>query len=73
LKLPRDLSGKEVVKALSKVGFYTKRIKSTHMILRRDTPFTQVVVPNHKSIDTGTLSSILYGANLTPEEFIKLL
>jgi predicted RNA binding protein YcfA (HicA-like mRNA interferase family) len=72
-KLPRSLSGKEVVKALQKSGFYVKRQKGSHLVLRRDSPFAQIVVPEHKSIDTGTLASIIHGADLTIEEFIKLL
>jgi predicted RNA binding protein YcfA (HicA-like mRNA interferase family) len=72
-KLPRGLSGREVVKVLQSAGFNVKRQKGSHIILRRDNPFTQVVVPDHKSIDTGTLSSILNGADLSVEEFIDLL
>ena len=72
-KLPRSLSGKTVIKALNKVGFYVKRQKGSHIVLRRNIPYSQVVVPDHKSIDTGTLASILDGANLTTEEFIALL
>ena len=72
-KLPRGLSGKKVVKALEKAGFYFKRQKGSHIVLRRDTPFAQVIVPDHKNIDTGTLSSILDGASLSIEDFIKLL
>lgn len=72
-KLPRGLSGREVVRALGKVGFYSKRQKGSHIVLRRDEPFAQVIVPDHDSIDTGTLASILDGANISNEEFIKLL
>ena len=72
-KLPRGLSGREVVKALEKAGFYIKRQKGSHIVLRRDNPFAQVVVPDHKSIDTGTLASILDGADLSVEDFIKLI
>ncbi len=72
-KLPRGLSGKEVIRALGKAGFYIKRRKGSHIVLRRDRPFTQVVVPDHKSIDTGTLDSILDGANLSVDKFIMLL
>lgn len=71
-KLPRYLSGEEVVKALRKAGFYFKRQKGSHIILRRDNPFAQVVVPNHKNVDTGTLANILDGAGLSVEEFINL-
>ena len=70
-KLPRGMSGKEIIKALQKNGFYVKRQKGSHIILRRDNPFAQVVVPDHKSIDTGTLASILDGAGLSTDEFIK--
>jgi predicted RNA binding protein YcfA (HicA-like mRNA interferase family) len=72
-RLPRGLSGKKVIKVLEKAGFYVKRRKGSHIVLRRDSPFAQVVVPDHKSIDTGTLDSILDGASLSTEEFIKLL
>jgi predicted RNA binding protein YcfA (HicA-like mRNA interferase family) len=72
-KLPRSLSGKAVVKALKKAGFNVKRQKGSHIILRRDVPFAQVVVPDHKRLDTGTLANILDGANLTVEDFLELL
>ncbi len=72
-RLPRSMSGKEVVQALEKAGFYTKRQKGSHIVLRRDNPFAQVVVPDHKSVDTGTLASILDGADLSVEDFIKLI
>ena len=71
-KLPRGLSGSEVVRTLQRAGFYLKRRKGSHIVLRRDNPFAQVVVPDHKSIDTGTLSSILDGADLSVEDFIRL-
>jgi len=66
------MSGKEVVKALQRAGFYVKRQKGSHIVLRRDNPFAQVVVPDHKSVDTGTLAKILDGADLSVEDFIKL-
>ncbi len=72
-KLPRELSGKEVVKALQRAGFYIKRQKGSHIVFRRDSPFAQVVVPDHRSIDTGTLASILDSADLSIDDFIKLL
>lgn len=72
-KLPRDLSGKEIVKALHKIGFYVIRKKGSHIILRRDVPFAQTVVPNHKNLNTGTLDSILDGAGVSVDELINLL
>jgi len=43
------------------------------MVLRRDEPFAQVVVPDHKELDRGTLRAILRGAGVAIEEFIGLL
>ena len=56
--LPR-ISGRDCVKALGKIGFYLKRQHGSHMILRRDNPFAQVVVPDHKELDRGTLRAII--------------
>jgi len=41
--------------------------------MRRDDPFAQVVVPAHRSLDTGTLAAIVDGADLTIEQFMDLL
>ena len=70
--LPR-ISGRDCIKALSKVGFILRRQHGSHMILRRNEPFAQVVVPDHKEIDRGTLRAIIRQANLTIDEFNKLL
>ena len=71
-KLP-VISGRECIAALVKVGFYIKRRESSHVILRRDDPFAQVVVPDHKEIDRGTLRAIIRQAGLSVAEFVKLL
>ncbi len=71
-KLP-GISGNECVKALEKAGFYFKRQEGSHIILRRDDPFTQVVVPRHKELDRGTLRAIIRQAGLSVDEFVKLL
>jgi predicted RNA binding protein YcfA (HicA-like mRNA interferase family) len=67
------ISGQECVKALGKAGFYFKRQHGSHIILRRDNPFAQLVVPNHKELDKSTLRAIIRQADLGMEEFIKLL
>jgi predicted RNA binding protein YcfA (HicA-like mRNA interferase family) len=43
------------------------------MILRRDNPFGQAVVPDHKELDRGTLRSIIRQSGLSVDEFVKLL
>lgn len=71
-KLP-CVSGRECIKALGKAGFIAKRQEGSHVVLRRDIPFSQVVVPDHKELDRGTLRAILRQADLSVEEFCKLL
>ncbi|MGB0562991.1 MAG: type II toxin-antitoxin system HicA family toxin [Spirulinaceae cyanobacterium] len=71
-KLP-SISGKACIKALKKIGFYQKRQEGSHIILRRDEPFSQVVVPNHTQIAKGTLRTIIRDVELTVEEFVELL
>jgi predicted RNA binding protein YcfA (HicA-like mRNA interferase family) len=53
------VSGRKCANALSKKGFRFKRQNGSHIILRRDEPFAQLVVPDHKELDRGTLRSIL--------------
>lgn len=71
-KLPR-ISGRECVKALEKLGFHFKRQERSHIILRKDDPFAQIVVPDHKELDRGTLRAIIRQANVSVDEFINAL
>lgn len=71
-KLP-SISGKACIKALEKLGFYQKRQEGSHIIMRRDKPFLQVVVPNHSEIAKGTLRAIIRDLGVSVEEFVSLL
>ena len=71
-KLPR-VSSRECIRALEKAGFYFVRQKGSHIVMRRNTPFAQTVVPENTEIPVGTLRSILHDADLSVEEFIDLL
>ncbi len=70
--LPR-ISGQNCLNALMKVGFTLRRQHGSHMILRRTNPFSQLVVPDHKELDRGTLRAIIRQAGLTVEEFKRLI
>jgi predicted RNA binding protein YcfA (HicA-like mRNA interferase family) len=52
VKLP-VLSGKEVIKALSKIGYHVVRQKGSHVILVTYIEGRKkgLIVPNHKEID----------------------
>ncbi len=71
-RLPR-VSGRECVRALAGSGFHIRRQRGSHIILRRDDPFAQVVVPDHRELDTGTLRAIIKQAGLSVEQFAELL
>ena len=71
-RLPQ-VSGRECVKALAKAGFVFKRQEGSHIVLRRDQPFAQVVVPDHKELDRGTLRAILRQAGIEVTRFAELL
>ena len=71
-RLPR-ISGQECVRALAKAGFFLRRQEGSHMIVRRSNPFTQLVVPDHKELDKGTLRAIIRQTGLSIEDFMNLL
>lgn len=73
MKLP-VISGKELVKALSKTGFELDHTTGSHAILRQSSaPFKRVTVPLHSEIAKGTLNSILKQAGLDRKKLFELL
>ena len=67
-KLP-NLSGKEIVRRLEKLGFVSVRQKGSHIVMRKESQ--GCVVPNHKEVKVGTLSGILKQAGVTVNEFMQ--
>ena len=68
------VSGREVVKALEKIGYVFDRQRGSHMILRQqDPPHRRLTVPDHNEVAKGTLRAIIRQAGLTVEEFNDLL
>jgi predicted RNA binding protein YcfA (HicA-like mRNA interferase family) len=70
-KLP-IVSGMEVLKALSKIGYYIRDQKGSHVHIRHPEK-PPLTIPMHKELDRGTLKSIMKGAELSVEELIDLL
>ena len=72
-KLP-ILSGEDVIKALSRMGYVVDHQTGSHIILRHEKlPHRRITVPDHREIARGTLRAIIRQAGLTSEEFIKML
>lgn len=60
MRLPRDLSGQDLAKALDKLGYVVVRQTGSHMRLRTEREGEhQVTVPNHDPLKLGTLNAIL--------------
>ncbi len=73
MKLPSDVSGRAMQKALERIGFVYQRQKGSHIVLRRDDPYARVIVPDHKELRSGTLRQILNEAGITVQQFMELL
>jgi predicted RNA binding protein YcfA (HicA-like mRNA interferase family) len=69
-KLPA-LSAREVMRALSRLGFDEVSQRGSHAKMRRGAK--TCIVPIHAEIKKGTLRGILQQADLTPTEFLKAL
>lgn len=68
------VSGREIVKALAKVGYEFDRQRGSHMILRQAlSPFRRVIIPDHKEVAKGTLRGIIKQTGLTVEEFKTII
>jgi predicted RNA binding protein YcfA (HicA-like mRNA interferase family) len=61
MKLPRDLSGDSLVRALCRHwGYNQVHQVGSHRVLETDKPCHQrVAVPDHKTLRVGTLNAIL--------------
>jgi len=61
MKLPRNVSGNELIKSLQKIGYSVTRQKGSHVRLSCKLPSGDhhLTIPNHDPIKIGTLSSIL--------------
>jgi predicted RNA binding protein YcfA (HicA-like mRNA interferase family) len=60
MKLPRDLSGAELAKALARIGYRVSRQTGSHIRLTTDSPAQHhVTIPAHDPLKLGTLAAIL--------------
>jgi len=78
MRLPRDVSADDLVKALGRLGYHVTRQKGSHIRLttERDGEHHEVV-PNHDPVKVGTLSGILKSVathhGMTMDELLREL
>jgi len=70
-KIP-PISGKITVRALEKIGYCVVRQRGSHIRLHHKDRWP-ITVPNHKILGKGLLRKILRDAELSIEDFLKLL
>lgn len=77
MKLPRDLSGADLVKALGRAGYVVTRQTGSHLRLTVRTAEGEhhLTIPNHNPVKVGTLNAILRDTaahlGLSREELIE--
>jgi predicted RNA binding protein YcfA (HicA-like mRNA interferase family) len=60
MRLPRDLSGRELAQALSLMGYAVTRQTGSHMRLTtNENGEHHITIPDHNPLRIGTLSAIL--------------
>lgn len=60
MRLPRDLSGTDLARALRKLGYETTRQTGSHMRLTtQENGEHHITIPRHDPLRVGTLSAIL--------------
>ena len=69
------LSGREIIRALERLGFVQARQRGSHVVMKKSTPEGDIgcVVPLHKEVAIGTLHSILKQAGFSADEFLKVV
>jgi len=61
MRLPRDLSGDELIKGLRRLGYQPTRQTGSHARLTREScgGVHRITIPRHNALRLGTLSRIL--------------
>ena len=69
------LSGREIIRALERLGFVQARQRGSHVVMKKTAPEGNVgcVVPIHSEVAVGTLRSILKQAKVSADEFVKVV
>ena len=78
MRLPRDISGHDLSKALGSFGYVKVRQTGSHMRLTTQVEGEyHVTIPQHDPLKIGTLKSILDGVaehhHLTRDQLIQML
>lgn len=69
-KLPRQISGKDLLKVFRNLGFEVVRQRASHVFLRHSDG-RRLTIPVYEQVPVNLLIWILAEAKITREEFLK--
>jgi predicted RNA binding protein YcfA (HicA-like mRNA interferase family) len=67
------VSGRDAVRAFSKIGYRLDHQTGSHLIRHEHPPHRRLSVPDHRELAKGTLRTLIRQAGLNVEEFSRLL
>jgi len=69
------ISGEEAIKCFQKIGYQVSRQRGSHIRLHHSSDASKkpLTIPNHKELGRGLLHKLIRDANISVEEFLKLL
>lgn len=67
-----NISGKDAVKALEKIGWQKRGQVGSHLILTKEGEKVNLSVPQHKELAPGTLRKLISYAGISVDDFLKL-
>ncbi len=69
---PPLLSGREIVRIFSRLGYREVSQKGSHIKVRHDEKEITLIIPDHREVDRWTLKGIIRDAGLSVDEFFRL-
>ena len=73
MRLPRGISGDQVIRALERAGWAQVRTRGSHVMLQKEGRDYTLSVPRHQEVGPGLLRGLIRDAGLSVEEFVALL
>ena len=68
-----NISGKEAVKAFVRDGWTSRGQVGSHVLMTKVGLWANLSIPQHKELAPGTLRQLIRVAELTVDQFLKLL
>lgn len=68
-----NVSGKEAAKAFEKAGWQKIGQVGSHLVMTKPGVRVNLSIPQHKELSVGTLRALIRNADMTVDEFLRLV